>query len=194
MRNSKLSIRTPEATMDKFFDNLTEVLDRYKFESHDIYNCDETGVTTVQRPNRKAAEKGVKQVGAMTSAERGTLVRVCLAVNANGYSMLVFPRVHFREYFIANDPTSCCGSANPSEWMKGGDFLKFLEHFVKHTRSSKELLDKHNSHISLAIIDFCRNNGILLLSFPPHCSQKLQLLDRSVYGSLKKYVNRACDG
>ncbi|XP_014775337.1 uncharacterized protein LOC106872759 [Octopus bimaculoides] len=138
----------------------------------------------------------------MTFAERGILVTVCLAVNASGCAtppMLVFPGVHFCEYFIVNGRIGCCGSANSSEWMKEADFLKLLEHFVKHTRCSKEhlvllLLDNHNSHISLAIIDFCRDNGIVLLSFPPHCSHKLQPLDRNVYGPLKKYVNRACDG
>uniref|UniRef100_A0A0L8IF64 HTH psq-type domain-containing protein n=1 Tax=Octopus bimaculoides TaxID=37653 RepID=A0A0L8IF64_OCTBM len=43
--------------VDKFFDNLTEGLDGYKLEGHDIYNCDETGVTTVQRPDRIVAER-----------------------------------------------------------------------------------------------------------------------------------------
>ena len=32
-----------------------------------------------------------------------------------------------------------------------------------------------------------------MLSFPPHCSHKLQPLDRSVYGPLKCYYNTACD-
>jgi hypothetical protein len=31
------------------------------------------------------------------------------------------------------------------------------------------------------------------LSFSPHCSHKLQILDVFVYGPLKTYVNRACD-
>ena len=56
------------------------------------------------------------------------------------------------------------------------------------------LLDNHHSHISLAGIDYCRDNGIVLLSFPPRCSHKLQPLDRSVFGPLKKYVNKECDG
>lgn len=41
---------------------------------------DETGVTTVQSPDRVAAHCGVKQVGAMTSGERGVLEPVACAV------------------------------------------------------------------------------------------------------------------
>ncbi|CAK8676933.1 unnamed protein product [Clavelina lepadiformis] len=37
----------------------------------------------VQRPNGVADEKGVKQVGAITSGERGKLVTVTVAVSAN---------------------------------------------------------------------------------------------------------------
>ncbi|XP_039312519.1 uncharacterized protein LOC120359372 [Solenopsis invicta] len=32
-----------------------------------------------------------------------------------------------------------------------------------------------------------------MLSFSPHCSHKMQSLDVSVYGSLKKYLNTALD-
>ena len=33
-----------------------------------------------------------------------------------------------------------------------------------------------------------------MLSFPTHCSHKLQPLDRAVCGPLKQYYNAACDG
>ena len=32
-----------------------------------------------------------------------------------------------------------------------------------------------------------------MLSFPPHCSHKLQPLDRTVYGPFKRYYNNACN-
>jgi len=78
------------------------------------------------------------------------------------------------------------------------DFLLFMQHFVKHVRSSKDkkvllLLDNHASHLSIKIIEFARDNGVVMLTFPPHCSHKLQPLDRSIYGPLKKYVSAAQD-
>ena len=55
------------------------------------------------------------------------------------------------------------------------------------------LLDNHHSHVTLETIDYAKEQGIVLLSFPPHCSHKLQPLDRAVYGPFKRYYNSACD-
>ena len=82
--------------------------------------------------------------------------------------------------------------------MKEPDFLLYLAHFTSHTRVSKEsklllLLDNHPSHLSIVAIDYCRANGIVLLSFPPHCTHRLQPMDISVFGPLKGYVNSAAD-
>lgn len=56
-----------------FFNNYTSVLNKHKIEAKDIWNVDESGITTVQKPDRIIARRGEKQVSAMTSAERGTL-------------------------------------------------------------------------------------------------------------------------
>lgn len=71
-----------------------------------------------------------------------------------------------------------------------------MKHFAKHVKPSVDkkvlvLLDNHESHLYMPVIDFCREVGIVLLSFPPHCSHKLQPLDRSVYGPFKKYINQS---
>jgi len=77
-----------------FYNNLNSVCERYKFEATDIWNVDETGCTTVQKPPKVIAETGIKQVGALTSSERGQLVTVCCAVSAVGQAiplLFVFP-------------------------------------------------------------------------------------------------------
>lgn len=212
-RHPQLSIRTAQPTslsratsfnatnVKLFFDNLQTVLDRDRFEAKDIYNVDETGVTTVQKPNRVVARKGIRQVGALTSAERGTLVTVTVAINAIGNSvppMFIFPRLRYQDHFVRDGPIGSIGAGNASGWMQENEFVQFLQHFHKYTTSSVTrkvllLLDNHFSHISIQALDFCKENGIVVLSFPPHCSHKLQPLDRSVYGPFKKAVNSACD-
>ncbi len=212
-RQPSLSIRCPQATsltrntsfnrhnVSLFYNNLANVLDKNKFEGKDIWNMDETGVTTVQEPENVVAGRGVRQVGAVTSGERGTLVTVACAGNALGNMippMFIFPRVNFKDHFIRDGPPGCIGAANKSGWMMEDHFLQFLKHFHHHTRASLDakvllILDNHSSHLSVRGIDFCRENGIVMLSFPPHCSHKLQPLDRTVYGPLKRHVNTFCD-
>ena len=52
-------------------------------------------------------------------------------------------------------------------------------------------MDNHESYLSLNVYDIAKENGLIILTFPPHWSHKLQPLDVSVYGPLKGYYNRA---
>ncbi|KAF2894733.1 hypothetical protein ILUMI_11439 [Ignelater luminosus] len=190
-----------KTNVEAFYDNLQNVMGRHTYEPQDIYNLDETGVTTVQKPDI-VARRGIRQVGALPSAERGTLVTVAFALNALGNTippLFIFPRVRYHDHFVRDGPVGSIGTANPSRWMQDTSFLVFLEHFKKFSNASPThrvllVLDNHSSHIHISTLDFCKENGITLLSFPPRCSYKLQPLDRSGFGPLKKTINTACDG
>lgn len=147
------------------------------------------------------AAKGIKQVGAVTSGERGTLVTVVVAVSGCGNSMppmFIFSRKRFHDHFIRDAPTGSVGAGNKSGWMTDIEFVMFVQHFIQHARPSKEkpillLLDNHGSHLSVEAIQLAKDNGVVMLSFPPHCSHRLQPLDRSVYGPFKRFISTAQD-
>ena len=78
-----------------FFKLLTELMDKYKFLPRNIWNVDETGISSVQDPGKVVAEKGQQRVGSITSGERGKTVTAVCAVKATGVytpPMLVYPR------------------------------------------------------------------------------------------------------
>lgn len=213
-RHTDLSLRRPVPTsiaratafnpynVQRFFANFLNVMDRHKYEAHQIFNMDETGFSTVPNSHAKVISiKGVRTVGAIASAERGSMMTMALAVAASGRVIppfFIFPRARMQPHFLHLAPVLSDGAANPSGWMKAGEFLKFLHHFQKHVQANVNnpavlLLDNHDSHLSYAALEFCEENSICVVSFPPHCTHKLQPLDRTIFGPLKAKYYQHCE-
>ena len=148
------------------------------------------------------AETGKKQVGSVTSAERGELVTVVCAVNAAGNAtppMFVFPRVKFKDCFMVGAPPGAKGTATRTGWMNEDIWPEFLHHLIQHTNCTPDrlillILDNLKAHISLKAIEICKSNGIVLLTIPPHTSHHMQPLDVTVYGPFKSQYSQALDG
>ena len=94
--------------MNAFFDNLESIREKHNFDDGDIWNMDETALTTVHKPPKVIAERSARQVGQVTSAERGILTTMIAAVNAAGGfipPMMIFPRVNYKPHMITGAPT-----------------------------------------------------------------------------------------
>lgn len=96
---------------------------------------------------------------------------------------------------VKADP-SALGLVNKSGWMTSENFLLVLNFFKNNVRCDKEypvllIMDNHESHLSIAGIQFCRENRIHILTLPPHTSNRLQPLDLCVFGPYKKYYSQA---
>ena len=211
-RHSNLSIRCPEATsaarargfnrqsVMAFFTLLESLQDKYNFEPGRIYNVDETGITTVQGvPSNVIALRGKKQVGTLTSAERGTLSTATICMNALGNyipPMIIFPRVRMKEHLKIGAPPGSLCVAHKSGWMQTELFVTWFQHFMKHCKPCKEdpvllVLDGHATHTkNLEMVDLARDNGVVILCLPPHCSHRLQPLDVSFMKPLSTFYTQ----
>ncbi|KAF2882705.1 hypothetical protein ILUMI_23438 [Ignelater luminosus] len=54
-------------------------------------------------------------------------------------------------------------------------------------------MDNHESHIALDVINLAREDGVTIVTMPPHCSHRFQPLDVAVYGPLKAHYNTSVD-
>ena len=66
-----------QEAVNAFLDLQETVQDAKKFTPDRVYNVDETGITTVpNRPSKIITSRGKKQVGSLSSAEKGQLVTI----------------------------------------------------------------------------------------------------------------------
>ncbi|XP_065172715.1 uncharacterized protein, partial [Atheta coriaria] len=106
--------------------------------------------------------------------------------------MFIFPRIKYRDHFVRDGPADCIGAGNKSGWMTGVEFRIFMQHFIKSVKPCPSnpallLLDNHSSHLDIEVVEMAKDNNVVLLSYPPHCSHKLQPLYVGVYGPFKNY-------
>ncbi|CAH1968348.1 unnamed protein product [Acanthoscelides obtectus] len=201
-RHPDLSLRRPTSTSiaramgfnkpqcERFYKNLAELMDKYKFPPTSIYNMDETGLSTVpNNPPRVISKKGKRAVNKISSAERGTNVTVVNAMSASGHFIppaFIFGRKRMKAELLDGAPPASIGMVSDRSYINSELFLNWLGHFKDHTRPTKEhpillVLDNHVSHCTIGAVDFYRANNIIALTIPPHSSHKMQPLDKGFH-------------
>lgn len=204
-RFPQLSLRLPESTslmrcvgfnkpqVMLFFEKLRFLKEKFAFPPSRMYNADETGISSVHHNPKVLSTKGKKQVGKLTSAERGRNITVMFCMNPTGHfipPLFIFPRVRMNERLMIGAPDDAIAVAQPNGWMDSHTFLRWLQHFERHVHPSKEnpvllILDGHASHKDLSVLNFAREHNIHMLSTPPHTTHKIQPLDRTFMKSFK---------
>ena len=98
---------------------------------HRVYNVDETGITTVQaKPSKILAKRGKRQVGSITSAERGELATavVCMAASGNFITpLMILPRARVNKNLEEGAPPDTLFQYHQSGWMQMSIFKTWME-------------------------------------------------------------------
>jgi len=215
-RHQRMTLRQPEGTsavrhqcMDphkvaKYFMMLRQVIDDNDLGSkpHTIWNMDETGMQLDHKPGKVVAQTGSKYLHSRTSGNK-ELITVVGAVNAAGGALpphLIVKGKTKRSLYsfqMENAPDGCTWSVSDSGWTKQGiALLWFKESFLRNIGSDRPqllIVDGHDSHNFLELIDVAVENQIHIIELPAHTSNWLQPCDRTVFGPLKTAYRKACE-
>lgn len=215
-RHERLRLRQPEGTaavrhqcMDavkvrKYFSTLKSVLDANNLleKPHSIWNMDETGVQLDHKPGKIIAAKGTKYLHSRTSGNRETIT-IIGAISAAGD--VIPPHIivkgktcrSLNSFDTVSAPEGSTWSWSDSGWTKQGiALLWFKESFLPNIgpeRPQLLILDGHDSHNFVELIDAAIENNIHILELPAHTSNWLQPCDRTVFGPFKNAYRKACE-
>lgn len=127
-RNASISLRKPEnksaarssgfnrAAVTEFYENLEKVLKNMLSLHIGSIILMSQGYPVLSTP-KVLAEKKLKQIGQLVFAERGELVTLGGIISASSNTippLFVFPRVHFKDYFMEGAPEGSLGVADNS--------------------------------------------------------------------------------
>ncbi|KAJ8928087.1 hypothetical protein NQ314_019385 [Rhamnusium bicolor] len=146
--------------------------------------ADETGLSIVQN---KIAEvvgrKGKRQIASLTYAERGSLITPIASMSASGQfvpPILIFPHKNQNQQLMNGAPPGSIMAVHPSGWCR-----KIYKEITSPAGSRWTLHHTRN----IEVIDIARANNVTIILLSPHCTHKLQPLDKTFMGVLKTYYS-----
>ena len=178
-RHPELSLRKAEPTsfarakgfnrhsVGELFDSLESLIAKHDLDADHMDNMDESGITTVQKPGKVIGRRGKKQVGSLTSGERGFTTTVVCCVSAaarNVPPMMIYRRRRLNTNIHVGAPPGTVIERSDNGWMTKELFLVWIKHFHNHVKWTSGnpglvILDGHYSHTrNLEAIDFAREN------------------------------------
>jgi hypothetical protein len=149
-----------------------------------------------------SAKNKTVQAGKNTSRESCTIAE-CMGATGSWLrgAMIIFAGENFIESWCdAPLGDGYCIDVTPNGYITDETFYDWLvEKFdvCSKMRQVGEyrllLLDGHTTHITIEVVEFCREEKILPFLTPPHLTHLVQPLDVGVFGPWKKYYTDAID-
>jgi hypothetical protein len=194
-----------QTTIDDYFSRLEITMLKYNLlgKPHMIYNLDETGLKPEHRPSSVVAPKSSRNVQSVTSPN-STTVTLISCISASGSVIppfYVFKGKRYNTELLHGALPGSGMSMSDSGWSNSTIFMKYLkDHFLKYVVTRQDptehillLFDGHASHCTWDIMEWAKNNNIILFVLPPHTSHALQPLDVGCFGPFKSVYYNECN-
>ena len=187
----------------QYFDLLHEKISQYNIEPRHTYNIDEKGflLGVIGRSKRVFSREIWERKEVREALQDGSRewITVLACVCADGSALppgIIYESANkgiqssWVEDIEVGEHTANVTSS-PTGWSNDDIGLAWLEQvFDRHTKEKARqfyrllILDGHGSHLTMDFIEYCDQNKILLIIYPPHSTHTLQPLDVVMFKGL----------
>ena len=187
--------RLCELNVRSFYDNLEAWCNMNEYSPDRIWNCDETSAHAGKNGGGVIiARTGARRVHSIVPDQREWL-SVLVCINAAGSSLPSF-YISKGANYIQRCESGATMAMQPRAWMTSYLFSAWISHFISSISRISAIsldhrhlliLDGHNSHATLEVIEEARSAGLDILTLPSHTSHARQPWDVAVFKPFKQY-------
>ncbi|XP_055527887.1 uncharacterized protein LOC129720430 [Wyeomyia smithii] len=165
-----------------------------------IFNFDESGFRLVPKAFKALCESNVENTYIVNNDSDKESYTILFGANAAGEltpPMILYPGQRISREIAESIPKGWSVGVSEEGWQTSKTFYEYManDYFNWLVKSKIELpvvvfLDGHKSHISIELMEFCKQQHIILVSLYPNSTRILQPLDRSFFGPFKDILNK----
>lgn len=155
-----------------------------------IYNVDETGFSKMDKREKVLTERSRKHTYAR-SVSSTCHITANICVSADGHvlpTFLIFENSFPSGSYRDGVPRDWLFGTSPNGYMDGELFYKWFESVFLpnvHKRPALLVLDNHESHLTLKLLQRAKSENVELYGLPPHTTHVTQPLDVALFKPLK---------
>jgi hypothetical protein len=161
-------------------------------EPHNVWNYDETCHQDNPGALKAFFEKGIKYAEQVRDHTKSS-ISVMYCGSASGVLLppyIVYKAANIYESWCEGGPKGALYNCSANGWFDtflfGEWFHKLFLPAVRRQPGKKVLIgDNLSSHLSIDVINTCRDEGIEFVCLPPNSTDKMQPLDVGFFGPLK---------
>jgi len=166
-------------------------------DSSRVYNCDETSMLFNPKIDKVIAQKGAPTVYKVVGGNEKENLTVLFTYGANGSRappMILYPyKQSIPINIIRSVPSGWSLGMTEDGWMTKESFYEYVTNVFDKWLTEQNIerpvllyADGHSSHFTIPLVQFCRDNGIELISLFPNSTHILQPLDVALFSNLKR--------
>lgn len=198
---SKAAAKVTEPQLRNWFAEVEKLLledgiDMAIFDNPDrVLNFDESGFQLVPKRYKALCSDVENSYLVTNNSEKESYTALFGSTAAGDLTppMILYPGKRISKEMVENIPKGWSVGVSDEGWQTSKTFYEYIVNdlyaWLKDKGTEFPVLifvDGHKSHVSVELVEFCAQQGLILISLYPNATRILQPLDRNFFGPFKQ--------